>query len=241
MENRINLIDLVRERIEGMKDCHRRGQSTIFLNPYSYLLLRTQPHLLKNVGRVGIDGQLLVKILSLLWRKKIDRVSFDMTSFAPVVFEHAQRFQERVYIIGSTSENVQRAIDVLCNFYPKLIVCGSRNGYFSDDDDRVSTFLEIIDSKADVLICGMGTPHQERFLCDLFRLGWRGASYTCGGFLHQTATRGVAYYPAWVNKYHLRWAYRILDEPKLVKRYFFQYPLAIFFVVKDCVKAAFHR
>ena len=217
------------------------NRSVLFLNPYSYLILRNHPHLLAGASRVGIDGQLLVRILSMFWAKRIDRISFDMTSLARVVFERAALRRERVYIIGSTPANLARAVEILRARYPVLVVCGSRDGYFADEVARQQALDAIMNADADVLVCGMGTPHQERFLYDLRALGWTGCGYTCGGFLHQTAKKGTRYYPGWIDRLNLRWIYRIYDEPRLFKRYFFRYPVAVLFIVKDCLLAAMTR
>lgn len=239
MKNRkINLIDVIRGRImeNGAEEAPNR--SILFLNPYSYLILRNHPHLLVDASKVGIDGQLLAKILSMFWAMRVERISFDMTSLAHVVFDRAAERRERAYIIGSTPSNLVRAVAALRARYPDLIVCGSRHGYFADEAERQQALDAIMKADADVLICGMGTPHQERFLYDLRARGWIGCGYTCGGFLHQTAKKGTRYYPGWINRLNLRWAYRIYDEPRLFKRYFFHYPVAVLFIVKDCLRAA---
>ncbi|WP_162066555.1 WecB/TagA/CpsF family glycosyltransferase [Burkholderia sp. THE68] len=220
-------------------DCS--GQSVIFLNPHSYMILRDHPDLFAACGKVGIDGQLLVRILSIFWSGRIDRVSFDMTSLAPRVFQDAAASRKRVYIIGSTQANLDSAVSVLVEKFPELDICGSRNGYFLSDADRTSALHDVLDSKANVIICGMGTPHQERFLYELRALGWTGTGYTCGGFLHQTASKGAHYYPAWIDRSQLRWAYRIYDEPKLFKRYFCGYPIAVLFIIKDCLGFAMSK
>ncbi|MFM0324949.1 WecB/TagA/CpsF family glycosyltransferase [Caballeronia glebae] len=214
-------------------DCS--GQSVIFLNPHSYMILREHPDLFATNSKVGIDGQVLVRILSLFWSRHVDRVSFDMTSLAPRVFQDAAASRKRVYIIGSTQASLDRSLSVLVGAFPELDICGSRNGYFLSEVDRISALHDVMESEANVIICGMGSPHQERFLHELRALGWTGTGYTCGGFLHQTAKRGERYYPRWIDRLQLRWAYRIYDEPKLFKRYFFGYPIALLFIVKDCV------
>ena len=81
----------------------------------------------------------------------------------------------------------------------------------------------------------MGTPLQEQFLLSLQASGWSGKGYTCGGFLHQTASQ-INYYPYWINRLGLRAFYRMYDEPKLVKRYFIDYPKAIVIIFYDLIK-----
>lgn len=236
-----NLVRIIFDRIMSSDSDDCSGQSVIFLNPHSYMILRDHPYLFAATAKVGIDGQLLVKILSIFWSRHIDRVSFDMTSLAPRVFHDAAVSCKSVYIIGSTQANLDRAVSVLVEKFPKLDICGSRNGYFLSDADRNRALRDVMDSKASVLICGMGAPHQERFLHELRSLGWTGTGYTCGGFLHQTARKGARYYPGWIDRFQLRWLYRIYDEPKLFKRYFFGYPIAVLFIIKDCLGYAISK
>ena len=59
----------------------------------------------------------------------------------------------------------------------------------------------------------MGAPLQEQFLLKLAASGWIGLGFTCGGYLDQLSLKGTAYYPAWVDRFNIRWAYRFFMEP----------------------------
>jgi len=73
------------------------------------------------------------------------------------------------------------------------------------------------------VLCGMGVPHQERFLLTLKNAGYGGLMISCGGFVDQLAA-AQRYYPAWVDKLELRWAWRIYQEPRrLWRRYLVDY------------------
>jgi exopolysaccharide biosynthesis WecB/TagA/CpsF family protein len=205
-----------------------------FLNPYSYILARQNKELFENFN-IKIDGILLVKILNLFGFKNVCRESFDMTSLAPIVFENAIKEKKSLYIIGTKPQIIDEAIKNIKNLYPELNIIGYRDGYFNNDEDRDKTLRKIKELNPDIVICGMGTPLQEKFLVDLKNMGWKGIGYTCGGFLHQTATN-INYYPKWIDKLNLRWLYRIYDEPKLFKRYFFEYPKFIFWFIFDYIK-----
>ena len=91
-------------------------------------------------------------------------------------------------------------------------IAGYRNGYFIDNDDRKKAIADIIKSKSDFAIIGMGSPLQEQFALDLKNAGYKGIVFTCGGFLHQSAS-DINYYP--VNKYNLRAFYRLFHEKGL--------------------------
>ena len=218
--------------IELIKNKNNNKMITTFLNPFSYLLARSNKDQLSHFN-INIDGGLLVILLN-LFGFKYKRKSFDMTSLAPVVFNDAIKNNKSLYFIGSKPKVIDLAIKNIQDQFPKLNICGYRDGYINDNEMVV--VLDIINSlKADYVICGMGTPLQEQFLIDLKNSGWTGKGYTCGGFLHQTAA-GIRYYPNWVNTLGLRAFFRMYDEPKLIRRYFIDYPHAIIIIIFDLFK-----
>lgn len=204
-----------------------------FLNPYSYLLARKNEDLFKKFDRIYPDGIVLAKAFSLI-RLPGKRRSFDMTSLAPTVLTECIQLNVPVAVIGSEPGVVEKAVATWKNSLGnELNVVYVRNGFFSCENERVKCFQEIRHSGARVVIVGMGTPFQEKFLVSLQESGWSGVGFTCGGFLHQTASKGDVYYPKWIDKFNLRWLYRMYDEPKLIKRYLFSYPVFLFAFFSD--------
>ncbi|HGY9624951.1 WecB/TagA/CpsF family glycosyltransferase [Pseudomonas putida] len=194
-----------------------------FLNPYSYVVARNNKEVYSEFDHIYADGVLLSMATTFLLRRT-ERISFDFTSIACDVFEYACRSGQDIYIVGSTAENVAKAVEVFRQRYPKLIISGARDGFFNDLSRR-EFVREIVEVQPKIIIVGMGAPLQEQLLIDLKKAGWKGWGFTCGGFLHQTAKFEGDYYPVLINKLNLRWLYRMYDEPKLIKRYFFYYPL----------------
>ena len=208
---------------------NNKGKLTTFLNPFSYMLVRENKSQLSHFN-IQIDGGILVQLLNVFGFKS-KRRSFDMTSLAPIVFENAIERNKTIYFIGTKPLVIDKAIDNIQLQFPELNICGFRHGYFNFNE-RERVFLNIKKLNADIVVCGMGTPLQEQFLIDLQSSGWKGEGYTCGGFLHQTAN-GIEYYPKWITKYGLRAFYRMYDEPKLIRRYFYYYPWALLLYIYD--------
>ena len=196
--------------------------SHTFVNPYSYLLLRKNSHLIDSIDYIHCDGIALVYLMRIVgWN--VARMSFDGTSLAPIVFTDARKNNKSIYFVGSlpgVAEKVKENVEL--NF-PGINILGCRNGYFSDKNDYDNFLLKLKNINPEILIVGMGTPAQEKFIVDLNSIGWNNTSYTCGGYLHQTAKKGNIYYPYLFDKFNCRWIYRIIDEPALVKRYIFKY------------------
>lgn len=204
-----------------------------FLNPYSYLIARKNQKLFEKFN-IKIDGMLLVKVLRLFGLKDIVRESFDMTSLAQIVFEDAINDNKSIYFIGTKPKIIDKTIENIQKSYPKLNIIGFRDGYIKNEE-RNNLLEDIKTLSPDIVVCGMGTLLQEQFLVDLQASGWDGIGYTCGGFLHQTAG-DIQYYPKWINKYNLRWVYRIYDEPVLFKRYFGEYPKFFWYFLIDYIE-----
>lgn len=198
-----------------------------FLNPYSYYVMKNNEVLLENFDRVYCDGVLLSFILKILG-VKVNRVSFDMTSLAPIIFDFAEEKALSIAMIGGIPGVAEQAAKIFLEKYPSLNFVILNSGYFNSDDERKKVLKKIKDKSPDIVIVGMGALLQELFLIDLKKIGWNGYGYTCGGFLHQSLVNGVNYYPELLNKLNLRWCYRIYKEPYLLKRYFLYYPVAVF-------------
>lgn len=226
-----NLISLIKQSSMQKKSI---SSLITYLNPYSYLLARNNTELFSQFNQIHIDGILLVKILKLFGITTVERKSFDMTSMAPEIFSEASKNSETIYFIGTEPGIIDIAVVNIQTLYPDLQIKGFCNGYFKTIEERKNSIENIVTLKPNIVICGMGTPLQEHFLVDLKKNGWNGIGYTCGGFLHQTANN-IQYYPKWIDKYHLRWVYRIYDEPKLFKRYFWEYPKFLMVFIYDYI------
>ncbi|RDE22581.1 glycosyltransferase [Motiliproteus coralliicola] len=206
-----------------------------FVNPYSYGVLRESKFSFDKSTGVFVDGIGLVWVLRLLGLR-VSRKSFDMTSLAPQVFTEAASRGLDVCLVGSGDNEICSASGKISAQFEGLKLSIVRNGYFSKGDRE--TFLQqlVIESPA-VVVVGMGSPLQERFLADLWELGWRGVGFTCGGFFHQTASsKNIDYYPYWIDRLNLRWLYRMYDEPKLIRRYLIDYPKNITLLLYDFYK-----
>ena len=112
-----------------------------------------------------------------------------------------------------------------------------RSGYF-DNDDGMSDFVSSFSATDyDFIVIGMGAVKQEQVASALVDAGFKGRIYTCGGFIHQTAMGGDGlYYPGWVDRWNLRFAYRMLKEPTTVRRYLIDYPKAFILLARNIEK-----
>ena len=197
----------------------KQGVVYTFLNPVSYLDAINYKYLFDKFDGIFADGSILVGAILSLYGEKVRRYSFDMTSIAPMLFKYAEDNGKTVYIVASRQEQVEKAAEILKQRYPALSFVGLRNGYFENEQAIDDEVKKIVSVNPDFLIVGMGIIKQETFLVQVKEAGFQGIGFTCGGFIHQTAQDQIDYYPAWIDKYNLRFLYRMYKEPHTRKRY----------------------
>ena len=196
-----------------------KGMIYTYLNPVSYLSALDNKELFSQMDGIFADGGLLVKAIKLVYGKLVTRRSFDMTSMAPELFAYAAEHGKTIYIVASKREQVEKAVEIFHERYPKVKFAGYRNGYFANEDEMEQEAKHITELNPDFLIVGMGALMQEKFLLKVKNAGYLGIGFTCGGFIHQTSRNEIDYYPAWVDKTNLRFVYRMWKEPHTRKRY----------------------
>ena len=209
------------------------------VNSAGYLLLRKDYGSYEKFDGIFIDGIWMCIFLRIFWNKKIKRRSFDMTSIARDLFERLndKDNNETVYFIGSRQDQVKASVGQFVKNYPDMKVIGFRNGYFRDDEERAESIREIVRLNPAYTIIGLGKPTQDYYGIDLFKAGYRGTVFTCGGFLHQSC-ENIIYYPEWIHKYNLRSIYRFVREGTWSRLWpdLFHFP---FVFVHDRVRALF--
>lgn len=196
-----------------------KGKVYTYLNPVSYLTALENKKLFSQMDGIFADGGLLVKAIKLVYGKQVTRRSFDMTSMAPELFAYAAEHGKTIYIVASKQEQVEEAVEIFRERYPKVKFAGYRNGYFASEEEMALEARQVTELNPDFLIVGMGALMQEKFLLKVKHAGYQGIGFTCGGFIHQTSKNEIDYYPAWVDKTNLRFAYRMWKEPHTRKRY----------------------
>lgn len=208
--------------LETLLRAGERPVLVTFANPSTALLALRAPAFARDLSAFDLvlpDGIGMCRAIRLLHGLPAQRISFDATSLAPAVFDHARTEDLAVVLVGGVPGIAERARGQLMATYPGLRITGALDG-FGDVQDTMRRAAAL---RPDVLVCGMGGIRQEEFLLGMRAGGWCGWGFTCGGFLDQLQD-GPHYYPGWIDRADLRWAYRLLREPgRLWRRYLIQY------------------
>ena len=118
-----------------------------------------------------------------------------------------------VFLYGAKPGVAQRAGEALAGAYPGVRIAGTENGYISDE---TALFAALEREKPDLLLLGLGAPRQELWMAgsrrrvDAVMIG-------VGGFLDVLAG-DVPRAPETWRRLGLEWLYRLLREPRRIKR-----------------------
>lgn len=211
-----------------------------FINPSVWAVQGEQPHYsqyLQRLSYVLADGIGVCLVYRWLTGAPCPRISFDMTSMAPLFFGRLQHIRGSLAVVGGAPDVAQQFAEKLQRSYPDIRLPVIEDGY----GDHAPKIARILAAAPDAVIVGMGVPRQESFLVELATAGYKGCAVTCGGFLDQYI-QAEHYYPVWINRYHLRFAYRFYKEPaRLWRRYLIDYQLFIGLALRALLAKWFFR
>lgn len=91
-------------------------------------------------------------------RLKAKITGFDAMS---ILLKEAQKNQEAIYLMGSTSENIKAAAENIRKTHPGLVIGGVSDGFFDTKTESEERVRLINESNAKYLFIGMGSPRQE--------------------------------------------------------------------------------
>ena len=118
-----------------------------------------------------------------------------------------------VFLYGARPGVAQRAGEKLKNAYPGLRIAGAENGYISDE---TALFAALEQKKPDLLLLGLGAPRQELWMARN-RQKINAVMIGVGGLLDVFAGDIPRAPESW-QRLGLEWLYRLLREPKRLKR-----------------------
>lgn len=211
------------------------GKIYTCINPFKYHILRKNYDTYMDMDGLFVDGILMCKFIKIFWSKSIKRLSFDMTSMAKDLFEKINDNGASIYFIGDEQEMIKLAVKKIKESYPNMNIIGFHSGFFENETDKHNIIKEIVNLNPLYAIIGMGGLFQEQFALSLKKNGFRGIAFTCGGYFHQAAGK-LSYYPAWVNRYNLRAAYRIIKEKNYKRLWHVLVTFPMLFII-DTIKA----
>ncbi len=154
------------------------------------------------------------------------------TDFVPAYLEHTVR-SHRIFLIGARPGVVDRAAHALQQrFGTRHEVVGWVDGY-SGIADTDAVLASIAAAQASLILVGMGSARQERWIFD--NMAGLGGSLAFGvGALLDFAAGEVPRAPSFIRRRRLEWAYRLALEPRrLFRRYMVEAPVFLVRVIRQ--------
>lgn len=121
-----------------------------------------------------------------------------------------------VYLLGGAEGAAADAAAVLEARFPGLLIAGVRNGYFAPDESA-QVAAEIRASGAALLLVGLGSPRQERWLAEYLAASGAGAGIGVGGSFDVIGGRAERAPLLW-RRLGVEWLYRLVKEPHRWRR-----------------------
>jgi N-acetylglucosaminyldiphosphoundecaprenol N-acetyl-beta-D-mannosaminyltransferase len=135
--------------------------------------------------------------------------------------ERAAKDAQRVFLYGARAETLETLAMRLTAMFPGLLICGTIAPPFrplTPEEDALHV-RQILESRADVLFVGLGTPKQEKWMLAHRDLLPGVVLFSVGAAFDFHAGR-VQQAPKWMQSNGLEWFFRLTREPgRLWKRY----------------------
>lgn len=148
------------------------------------------------------------------------------------LLEYGNELKKTIYLFGAKQEVIDSMLEVIKKEYTNLKVVGSSNGYEKDKD---GVFKKIITKKPDIVLVALGIPAQEKLIYKHLDKFDKGIFVGVGGSFDVISGHKKRA-PKIFIKLNLEWLYRIMKEPKRIKR-FYDSNVKFIFRVKKGVKS----
>ncbi len=127
----------------------------------------------------------------------------------------ANKYKKSIYFYGAKEEVLIKLKEMVIKNYPNIKIAGSQNGYVSDKD---KVFDDIVKCKPDIVLVALGIPLQEKLIYSHLDKFSKGIFVGVGGsFDVMSGSKKRA--PKLFIKLNIEWLYRIVSEPKRIKRF----------------------
>ncbi len=157
----------------------------------------------------GIGVVYSAKILGTPLKERVPGIEF-----AVAMLSALNEMGGRLYLLGAKPGVAEEAGRRICARYPALVLCGTHDGYFKDEQ---AILPEIAAAKPDLLFVCLGAPKQEKWMARWGQHTGAKLAIGLGGCLDVFAGN-VRRAPEQWQKLGLEWAYRLKKEPKRIGR-----------------------
>lgn len=212
----INIDDIsMEDAVERIYDFIASNENHSVYTPNAEIMMdgitnKTMKTILNTSDMVVADGAGVVLASKILGREVTEKVSgFDLVKSLLIA---SSKRPIKFYLFGGKPGIPEKAnANIICD-YPGAEIAGTRNGYFSKEDEE-AIINDINNSGADVLIVCLGAPKQEIWINEHKHMLKVKVCLGVGGTLDVLAGN-VKLAPDFFRNHGLEWLYRLYKEPK---------------------------
>ncbi|UCD85232.1 MAG: WecB/TagA/CpsF family glycosyltransferase, partial [Deltaproteobacteria bacterium] len=217
------------------KKLHQPGVRTIFaINPEKVMAARKNQELssaLQEADFLIPDGIGIVFGLRMLYGERVSRTTGIM--LMECLLKLADEKKLKVFIFGSQPQVNTMASGNIRKRYPSLDLVGTQHGYIPQEE--YESLVERVNSlRIDILFVGLGSPKQEKWIQRYKNALRVKICIGIGGSLDVIAGK-IPRAPLWLQNLGLEWFYRLVKEPKRIKR-MYVLPLFLGYVGWEAVR-----
>ncbi|AKG73444.1 WecB/TagA/CpsF family glycosyltransferase [Salinicoccus halodurans] len=205
-------------------------------NPEIVIETRDHPEFKKVVQSadyVLADGVGVVNAAMLLGQPLPERVSGIDVMYH--MLDHAAKQGYSVFFLGASEDSNKKAVENAEKIFPGLKIAGRHDGYFDPADESIARM--VVDSNPDIVLVALGMQRQEGWIADNIDKFDKGVFMGVGGSFDVLSGKAQRAPKIWI-KLQLEWLYRLIKEPKRIKRVLrvFEFMLLHTPVVKHVIK-----
>lgn len=155
--------------------------------------------------------------------------------FIDKIFTEGEIKKWSFYFIGSKKMPLEKAVRIIKAKFPNLNLKGYHHGYFSEQEGN-DLIRDINIKKPTILIVGMGTPKQEKWIANnINRVDAK--IFWAVGAMFDVLSGSLPRAPKWMQFIGLEWLFRLFQEPRrLWKRYTLGNLYFVYLIFKELIK-----
>ncbi|MBR2142188.1 WecB/TagA/CpsF family glycosyltransferase [Anaerovibrio sp.] len=207
------------EAVETVKNFIEKGERKLIATANAEMIMRATydvelKTILNAADLVVPDGAGTVWAAGYLGHPMPERVAgYDLSQ---ELMRLAPSKKYKLYFFGSAPGVADLAKAKAEKWYPGIDIVGTRNGFFSAEDEQ-SIIADIKAKRPDILLVALGVPKQEKWLyAHLDELNVPVSIGVGGSFDVMAGVMKRA--PLWMQKAKLEWLYRGLKQPSRIGR-----------------------
>ena len=209
----------IREAVEKALWLMEEARSVIAVTPNAEIVLEAQRNralraVIRSAELVLADGTGVLQASRLQGKPLHHRVPG--IDFCSALLARMAELGQRVFLLGGVEGVAEEAGERLSARYPGLVIAGTHNGYF-DAEESYELIEQINAAAPDLLIVCLGSPKQEIWMKRCQERLLVVMMFGLGGTLDVYAGR-VKRAPERWRSLGLEWLYRLLHEPKRLRR-----------------------